>query len=88
MYRLRDQPNVWLHVLAERGKRGERLIDVVVDVLGGGSTTERIVFTPFASYSDATQYFWDIPTKGDTIVRTTQQLMTLKRVTDQKQLPE
>ena len=90
MYRVARNPGVWIHVLAERGPKTDYacLINSVVKALGGGATTERIVFTPFASDEDARQYFWDIPMEGDSIHRTTQQLLSLKRFIDQGQLPK
>jgi hypothetical protein len=89
MYRLMRVPGVWMHVLeCKRPRTGAQgVLDEVVKVLGAGATTERIVFTPFAHETDASQYFWDLPCEGDQLIRTTQQLMSMKRVTDQGQLP-
>jgi hypothetical protein len=87
MYRVQNEPGVWLHVLAERKPNDFRLIDHVVRALGGGETTPRIVFTPFANSYEATTFFADIPREGDSVIRTTQQLLKMKRVVTQPQLP-
>jgi hypothetical protein len=87
MYRLRNEPSVWYHVLAERKPNDLRLIDHVVRALGGGETTPRIVLTPFADRWEADRFFGDIPREGDSLIRTTQQLLAMKRVVTQSQLP-
>jgi hypothetical protein len=40
------------------------------------------------NYHEARAFFADIPREGDSIVRTTQQLLAMKRVVDQPQLLE
>lgn len=87
MYRVRSEPHAWHHVLAERKQSDLRLIDHVVRALGGGETTPRIVFTPFADWNEANTFFADISREGDSMVRTTQQLLAMKRVVTQMQLP-
>lgn len=80
MYRVRREPNVWLHCLAERKPNNLRLIDLVVNVLGAGATTPRIVLTPFADGNEADKFFADISREGDSMIRTTKQLLAMKRV--------
>jgi hypothetical protein len=87
MYRVRSEPHEWHHVLAERKPGDLRLIDHVVRALGGGETTPRIVLTPFADRNEASKFFSDIPREGDSMIRTTQQLLAMKRVVTQPQLP-
>jgi hypothetical protein len=87
MYRVRSEPHAWHHVLAERKPSDLRLIDYVVRALGGGETTPRIVFTPFADRFEADKFFKDIPHEGDSMVRTTQQLLAMKRV-DRKEVEQ
>jgi hypothetical protein len=80
MYRVRSEPHAWRHILAERKPGDLRLIDHVVRALGGGETTPRIVLTPFADRNEADKFFGDIPREGDSMVRTTQQLLAMKKV--------
>jgi hypothetical protein len=85
MYRLRREPGVWYHCLEEckpqlpvESLGGASILEVFENVLGAGATTPRIVFEPFLHESDARQFFGDIFRAGDSMIRTTQQLLALK----------
>jgi len=74
MYRLKDDPLVWLHCLEEQ-KESLDAIAMAILWLGAGKSTPRVVYDAFGHSSDASQYFFDIPANGSRIVRTTQQLL-------------
>jgi hypothetical protein len=87
MYRLKREPGVWYHHLEECKSQlpveslgGATMLEVFEGVLGAGATTPRIVNEPFLHESDASQFFGDIYRAGDSMTRTTQQLLAMKKV--------
>jgi hypothetical protein len=85
MYRLKSEPNVWYHCLEESVSQrevpsiGMSMLDAF-EGLGAGATTPRIVYEMFQSYGDARQYFSDIYRAGSSTVKTTQQLLAMKKL--------
>lgn len=67
-YRLRDEPQEWRFSLEERMRLSSKPTDALgkmINAMGAGSTTPRIVYEPFRSWMDASLYFSDIPLHGN-----------------------
>lgn len=86
MYRLKSEPGVWYHCLEECKVQvpvenlGGRSMLEVFEILGAGATTPRIVEEPFRDWSDASRFFSDIYRGGDSTTKTTQQLLSMKKL--------
>lgn len=81
MFRVKDEPGVWLHCLEEVKKEGSGLAMVLADgftSLGAGSTTPRVVHQPFVDSHEAMNFFSDIYRRGSSTFLKTQELIALK----------
>lgn len=79
MYRMSREPGVWFHCLECQSKGTLTSIGDACMAAGAGETTPRIVLTPFQHYSDVENYFRDIYRNGDSAIKTTQELLKMKR---------
>ncbi len=80
MYRLREKPNEWIHFLEEVKDNRDRRMEDVLEVMGAGSNTPRIVYDLFLNEQDAHMFFSDIFRKGDGRCFRTQELLKLKKI--------
>lgn len=76
-YRTVDEPHVWYYTL-EEVNQPKSLLDIVCQDLASKDKTPRIVFEPFEDHEAASKFFWNIPSNGDRIVKSTQELLRLK----------
>jgi hypothetical protein len=82
MYRVRSEPGLWFHCLEEQEALSENqeFIANGFEALGAGVTTPRIVFSEFPSHTEARDYFRDIYMRGSHSVKSTPELLKLKKV--------
>lgn len=79
MYRVASEQGIWYHELEEVPKELTK-IGAMIEGIGAGSTTPRIIYTAFTRHQDAHDHFRDIYCHGDRSVKTTQELLKLKKV--------
>jgi len=77
-FRTVDDPHEWIYCLAERTELSSSPKDMISQIavaIGAGDTTPRIVYELFKSSYDATRFFGDIVSGGDTVLVTNKRLL-------------
>lgn len=67
-YRTKENPSEWLFCLEERKVRSSEpqdLMGKILESMGAGKHTPRIVYEVFDDYLDAMRFFDDVPRNGD-----------------------
>lgn len=79
-YRLKNDPHTWIFCLEERtdleGKRDT--LSALIERLGAGKHTPRVVYELFADSYDAMQFFADIPAYSDRIHKKNKDMLKLR----------
>lgn len=65
-YRIKSDPHEWIYALEERKSVVHKpdLMESLMNAMGAGYTTPRIVYEVFRDSGDASKFFWDIPLNG------------------------
>ncbi len=82
-YRVAREPGIWHHCVETRKVQRAGPTSLIASALiglGAGATTPRIVYEAFKDHQDASQFFSDIYRLGDGEVKTTQELLKIKKV--------